>query len=372
MTGVSTKGIHGADHLARVPDVVPPINISATFRYDDDPDTWVKAEDGGKPLLDNYLYSRVSHPNSEQVEAIVEQITGYPAVVYSGGMPAYNAALTYYDPKTIAIGHAYHGCRGLANLWTQKFGTKQISIDDEFGGNIGQGDLVHLESPVNPWGTAIDIQAYADRAHKVGAIVLVDATFAPPPIQDPFQHGADIVLHSATKYFGGHSDLLAGLLLVKDAETKNKLVKERVLLGTNIGSLEAAFLLRSLRTFDLRVERQWRLATAIAQHLNDNIDKLSKLTKVYHSSLQTEPFVAKQLVNGHSPVLSIEVTDEATAKLIPGKLKYFIHAVSLGGVESSVHWRVLSDKAIAPNVIRISVGVENVDDLIADLDQALT
>lgn len=370
MSGISTKGIHGADDLSRVPDVVPPINISATYKYGKDPNSWVKAEDG-PALLNNPLYSRVSHPNSEQVEAIVEEITGYRAVVYLGGLPAYHAALVHLNPKTIAIGRAYHGCRALANLYTRNYGTKQIDIDDDYHGKLEPGDVVHLESPINPWGTVIDLQKYADRAHEVGARVIVDSTFAPPPIQDPFQHGADIVVHSATKYFGGHSDLLAGLVLVKDDNTKTQLIKDRVLLGTNIGNLEAAFLLRSLRTFELRVDRQWRLATKIAQWLNDNIDNLPKLTKVYHSLLQTEPFVAKQLVKGHSPVLSIKVTDEQTARDIPGKLKYFVHAVSLGGVESSIQWRVLSDKTINPTLLRISIGVENVDDLINDLEQAL-
>ncbi|CAN3376509.1 hypothetical protein DIURU_000169 [Diutina rugosa] len=370
MTGLSTRGVHGADDLSRVPDVVPPINVATTFKYSKDPSTWMKAADD-PPILNNPVYSRESHPNSEQVEAIVEQITGYKCVVYSSGLSAFNAAMCLLNPKTLAIGQAYHGCHGIADILTRNYGVKQIGLDDEFEGVVKSGDVVHLESPVNPEGVCIDIQKYADKAHKYGAKVVVDSTFAPPPIQDPFQQGADIVMHSATKFFGGHSDLLAGLLLVKDDETKDKLLKDRLLLGTNIANLEASLLIRSLRTFEMRVDRQWKSATAIVKRLHDDIDKLPKLAKIYHSSLQTEPFVAKQMPNGHSPVFSIECPDEQTAKELPLKLKYFIHATSLGGVESLIEWRALSDATCSTKLLRISVGVENVEDLIEDLVQAL-
>lgn len=369
MTGIATNAIHGADHLSRVPDVVPPINVATTFKYSKDPSTWVKAADD-PPLLNNPVYLRLSHPNSEQVEAAVEAITGYPTVAYLSGLSAFNAAMVYLNPKVLAIGQAYHGCHGIADILTRNYGVKQIGLEDDFS-QLKEGDVVHVESPVNPEGTVLDIQHYADKAHARGATLLVDGTFGPPPLQNPFDSGADIVMHSATKFFGGHSDLLAGLLLVKDEATKEKLLLDRLLLGTNIANLEASLLIRSLRTFELRVARQSELATAIVKALNDRKAELPKLAKIFHSSLQLEPFVAKQMKGGHSPVFSIECTSEEDAKNLPLNLKYFIHATSLGGVESLIEWRVLSDATCSPTLLRVSIGVENVEDLLEDLFQAL-
>lgn len=369
MPGNATKLIHGGDKLIRVPDVVPPINVSTTYAYPDDLSLFVKAADVTKVWGERPVYSRLSHPNSELVEQSISERVGSYVVAYSSGLSAFNALMTHFNPKVLAIGHGYHGVTGIADIWTRNHGLKQITLEDDFS-KLGKGDLVHVETPINPLGTVYDLETLAAKAHERGAILSVDATFAPPPLLDPFKHGADIVMHSATKYFGGHSDLLAGLLFVKDAATRDQLVLDRIFLGTNIANLESSLLLRSLKTYELRVSRQSESATAIVAHLAANIDKFPHLKKIYHGLLQKDDFVARQQT-GHSPVFAIEVDTEEFAKRLPGKLKYFYHATSLGGVESLIEWRALSDDTCSPTLLRVSIGVEDVEDLIRDLEAAL-
>ncbi|KAK6457374.1 pyridoxal phosphate-dependent transferase [Scheffersomyces xylosifermentans] len=371
MPGLSTNLIHGADHLHRVPDVVPPINIASTFRYESDPDKLIKVADREKfEILGTPYYSRLSHPNSEQVEASLEAVTGHHVVAYSSGLSAFYAALTHFNPKVIAFGKGYHGCHGIVQIWERNYGLKHIDLDDDFS-QLNKGDIVHLETPVNPEGINFNIKYYADKAHERGAYLIVDSTFAPPPLQDPFKFGADMVMHSATKFFGGHSDLLAGLLITKSPEIRDKLVYDRLLLGTNIASLESSLLIRSIRTLELRVLRQSESATKLVKYLSDNKSKFPSLAKIYHGSLQDDEYIKEQMPLGHSPVFSIELDTEDAAKRLPSKLKYFHHATSLGGVESLIEWRAMSDKEVSPTLLRVSVGVENVEDLIEDFTQAL-
>ncbi|CUM65806.1 uncharacterized protein PRCAT00003454001 [Priceomyces carsonii] len=370
MVGISTKLIHGADEVSRVPDVIPPINITTTFKYNDDPNKLVKAADLTSYFDGDFWYSRLGHPNSEQVEKAIGKIAGGYVVAYSSGLSAFYAAITYFNPKVLSIGKGYHGCHGIADLHTRNYGLKQISLEDDLL-KLGKGDLIHLETPVNPEGTNFDIKYYADRAHEKGAYLLVDSTLAPPPLQNPFDFGADMIMHSATKYFGGHSDLLAGLLITKDASVRESLLLDRLLLGTNIANLESSLLIRSLKTYELRILTQSNNATKIVKYLVDNISDFSKLDAVFHGTLQTDGYIKAQVPGGQSPVFSVKVSTERDARFLPSKLKYFHHATSLGGVESLVEWRALSDTHADPKLLRFSVGVENVEDLIEDIATAL-
>lgn len=371
MTGISTNCIHGSDDIHSTADVMPPINVSTTFKYGDDPNKWVKIADLTEDsIIGNVVYSRITHPNSERVEEVLGSVLEGHAVAYSSGLGAFFAALTYFNPKVACIGKGYHGCHGILDIFTRIKGLKQIGLEDDLD-QLGKGDLICLETPVNPDGTAFDIQHFANEAHKRGAYLLVDSTFAPPPLQEPFKWGADMVLHSATKYFGGHSDLLAGVIVTKDPKAKNLLVKDRLCLGTNISNLESFLLLRSLRTFELRIAKQSENAEKLIKHLVNNKERYPSLSKIYHASLQKEGFIKEQLPNGYSPVFAIELASETLAKDFPLKLRYFQHATSLGGVESLIEWRVLSDAEVSPTLLRVSVGAENIEDLIADMDQAL-
>lgn len=373
MPRLATTSIHGGNDAHRVPDVIPPINISTTFRYDADPENLRPIdvnENGEEEIPSNIVYSRESHPNGVIIEQIVGKITNSHATVYSSGLGAFLAAMTYFNPKKLFIGKSYHGCHGIANILARNYGLQRFSLSEEDLEKLDIGDVLHLETPVNPESLCYDIQYYADKAHAKGAFLLVDSTFA--PLQDPFAFGADMVMHSATKYFGGHSDLLSGLLLTKSEEVKAHLFLDRVYLGSNIASLEAALLIRSLKSFELRVRQQSQSATKLVAYLNDNKEKFPKLTKIYHSSLQKDSFVEKQVNGVHSPTFAIEVESEDFAKRFPSRLKYFYHATSLGGAESLIEWRCMSDATAPRTLLRVSIGLEDVDDLVEDFEQALT
>lgn len=368
MAKLSTESIHAANALHRVPDVTPPINISTTYKFDSNPDNLQKAT-GLEGADDTLVYAREGHPNGWLVEETVGKITNSHAVAYSSGLAAFYALMTHVNPKKIFIGQAYHGCHGIADIWTRNYGTKQLSLSDLDLEQIEEGDLVHIETPINPISLCTDIRYYAEKAHAKGALLSVDSTFA--PLQDPFEFGADLVMHSATKYFGGHSDLLAGLLLTQSPKVKESFLYDRMCLGTNIANLESALLFRSLKTFEIRVKRQTATALQIVKYLEENKSKFSQLVEILHSSLQKEKFVEEQLKGNHSPTFAILLKTEDFAKRFPSHLKYFYHATSLGGVESLIEWRMLSDATAPPTLLRLSIGLEDPEDLIEDLTQAL-
>ena len=252
---------------------------------------------------------------------------------------------------------------------------------------LQEGDTVLLETPLNPTGEAYEIAKYAQKAHSRGAYLLVDATFGPPGLQDPFLHGADIVMHSGTKYLGGHSDMLCGVLAVKSKDWYRKLSDERTYLGSVLGSLEGWLGVRSLRTLELRVQRQSQNAEKLVAWLvgllepenvaNENTGASSGnsevvkavVEKIAHASLQhgDRHWLQKQMPNGYGPVFAIWMKDESVARAFPSKLRLFHHATSLGGVESLIEWRTMSDATVDTRLLRVSVGVENWEDLRDDL-----
>lgn len=367
---IASLSIHADDELATTSDVAAPIHLSTTYRYDSDPSKLVPAADlseGDKPLV----YSRLHQPNTLRVEKVLGQILDGEAILYASGLAAFMSAMTYYNPKNVFIGDGYHGCHGILEILARNYNVKVHPLDSD-PEILQPGDVVHLETPVNPHATAFDIEKYAKIAHSRGAYLLIDATFAPTPLQYPFEFGADMIMHSCTKYFGGHSDLLAGVLVTKDQKIKDALYRDRLLLGTNAGNLEIWLLLRSLRSFKLRITQQSKNAEAVIKYLVENIDSLPALKQVYHHSLQDEEFIQKQLPNGYSPVFSIEVADGDKARKLPSKLKLFNHATSLGGAESLIEWRCMSDSTVSRDLLRISIGLEDAEDLISDLKNALS
>ncbi|KAF8974209.1 Cys/Met metabolism PLP-dependent enzyme-domain-containing protein [Flammula alnicola] len=381
-----TDLIHGDTELAGV-EVAPSISVSTTFRAPNP----LEAQDFSLADVDmrnpgRHVYSRYTQQVSTRAEHILSRINasgdGF-AITYSSGLSASYAALVFYRPKRIAIRGGYHGCHATIDVFKKNQGiqVELIDLDSEYR----PGDLCWLETPLNPTGESRDIQYYADKIHKVGGKLLVDSTFGPPPLQYPFRFGADCVLHSGTKYFGGHSDLLAGVLVVKTREDWNQLHSDRTFLGSMMGSLESWLLLRSLRTLHLRVPRQSASAAILAQWL-DSVAKTPAgkiydgvpggiLTHVWHSSLQGvdergfDP--SKQMQGGWNATFAILLAKPEYALELPHILHYFVPATSLGGVESLVEHRIQSDPSSDPRLIRLSIGVEDVEDLKADLQQAL-
>jgi cystathionine beta-lyase/cystathionine gamma-synthase len=288
--------------------------------------------------------------------------------------------LVHLNPRRIAIGDGYHGCHGVIRVLSRLTGLQQLPLDCD-PSELGPGDVVHVETPLNPTGEARNLQHYADKAHKAGAYLTVDATFAPPPLQDPFAFGADVVMHSGTKYFGGHSDMLCGVLAVRPGKEEwiKQLRDDRLVLGSVMGSLEGWLGMRSLRTLELRVTRQSATATALVSWLaGEKADPASvvgsQIELIQHSSLQAEAadegsWLRRQMPNGWGPVFAVWLKDPAAARRLPSKLRLFHHATSLGGVESLIEWRSMTDPNVDPRLLRVSIGVEGLEDLKQDLQQ---
>ncbi|KAG6837547.1 hypothetical protein H0H93_007728 [Arthromyces matolae] len=359
---------------ANGPEVAPSISVSTTFRAPRPLDAPIDAESFDMRNPPRHIYSRYTQQVSTRAEHILSRINHGYALTYASGLAAAYAALVFFKPKRIAIREGYHGCHATIETYKKaKDSTLQvIDLDDDYQ----TGDLCWLETPLNPTGEAKDIQYYADKIHKVGGSLFVDSTFAPPPLQYPFNFGADCVFHSGTKYFGGHSDLLCGVLVVKTPKEWNQLHHDRTFLGSMMGSLEAWLLLRSLRTLHLRVPRQSESATILAAWLQSISSTPNGRTfdgvpggivaQVWHSSLQgkdSRGFDPKQqLTGGWNPTFAILMAKPEYASHLPHLLKFFVPATSLGGVESLAEHRLQSDPSADPRLIRLSIGVEEVED----------
>jgi len=228
---------------------------------------------------------------------------------------------------------------------------------------------VLLESPQNPRNEFYDYDAWVERRAD-GAYVAVDATFAPPPLQFPLKHGVDIVMHSSTKYLGGHSDMLGGVLTVTDKTMAKELAHERTVAGWNMGSLETWLLLRSLRTLEVRVLKQSATATALATWLAAKREpELEIVDQVFHTSVPgtVGHGVAQRILKGGSACFAVHFKSLHHARLVCMHIKLFVNATSLGGVESLIEWRYPIDSTVSPTLVRISVGLEDLEDLKSDM-----
>jgi cystathionine gamma-synthase len=239
----------------------------------------------------------------------------------------------------------------------------------------GQTQLVWIETPANPSWDVTDIAAAAEIAHAAGARLAVDNTVPTPILTRPLALGADIVMHSATKYLNGHSDVLAGALVpARDDAFWQRIVGQRANGGAILGGFEAWLLLRGLRTLSLRVRAASEAALAIASHCQGH----PHVAQVLYPGLGNDPghaIARRQMTGGFGGMLSIRVAGgRAVALAVAGRLKLWKRATSLGGIESLVEHRASvepPDSPVPPDLLRLSVGIEEVGDLIADLDQAL-
>ncbi|KAI0483065.1 PLP-dependent transferase [Xylariaceae sp. FL0804] len=390
---LSTQTIHADDYLNSHPAVAPPMHVSTTFRYSSDPEKlspWANINPNNPH--DSHVYSRDSAPNTARLEAVLTSILGGPTLTYSSGLAAFHALLVFLNPRRVAISTGgYHGCHGVVRLLAKLTGLRVLDLDDCADGELGPGDVLHVETPLNPTGEARDLEHYAAKARRAGAYLTVDATFAPPPLLDPFAWGADAVVHSGTKYFGGHSDLLCGAVAVAPRHADQWLQglrEERLVLGSVPGSLEGWLGVRSLRTLELRVRRQSADAERLARWLaaGDEPAVRAAVAEVRHASLQADALDAgeenggggegtrtnwlrRQMPHGFGPVFAVYMRDAADARRLPSRLRLFQHATSLGGVESLIEWRAMSDRAVDRRLLRLSVGIEGWEDLRDDLLQ---
>ncbi|CAG8930481.1 unnamed protein product [Penicillium salamii] len=339
---LATNAIHMDDRYAGA-DVAPAMHPSTTFRY---------------PY------------NPEELEPH-ESLSG-ESLVYATGLSAIHAYLTRIGPKKVAIGGGYHGTHAVLDIHQRTTGTISVGLDEL--DKLEAGDVIHLETPLNPTGEARNIAAYSKVAKEKGLYLVVDSTFGPPALQDPFLWGADIVIHSGTKYIGGHSDIMCGTLATQRQDLFMGLWEDRCALGNILGSFESWLALRSLRTLDIRCERQSKNCTALVSWMTEKINDEnpnainSTVEKITHASLQTSDmhWLQRQMPNGFGPVFGLIMKNEKYAKSLPSKLRIFQHATSLGGVESLIEWRRMSDHSAEGNVLRVSVGIETLEDLQKD------
>ncbi|KAI1414826.1 PLP-dependent transferase [Hypoxylon sp. FL1857] len=380
---LSAQTIHADDFLNSHQSVAPPMHVSTTFRYNRDPDElrpWANINPNNP--YDSHVYSRDTAPNTTRLEAVLTSILHGPSLSYSSGLSAFHALLVHLNPRRVAIAGGYHGCHGVIALLSKLTGLSTVPLlDPDFEARLHPGDVVHVETPLNPTGEARDLAYYAEKAHKRGCWLTVDATFAPPPLQDPFLWGADAVMHSGTKYFGGHSDMLCGVLALnpKHADRVRGLREERLVLGSVMGSFEGWLGVRSLRTLEVRVRKQSADAEKLVAWLAGSVAAKrgvvgEEVAEVKHASLQTEDlreggWLRKQMPNGFGPVFAVYMRDADDARRLPSKLQLFHHATSLGGVESLVEWRAMTDAGVDKRLLRFSIGLEGFEDLRDDLIQ---
>ena len=360
---------HGADPATGA--VAPPIHFSTTFERD---------ADGNYPR--GYTYARSGNPNRSQLETCLAALEGgAEAMAFASGMAAVSALLQALKPgdHVVCTQDAYHGVlrlmREVMTGWQLKVSYVDASDLDAVRGAVTPGTrLVWVESPSNPLLKITDLAAVADISHKAGAITVCDSTFATPVLQNPLVHGMDWVMHSATKFLGGHSDVLGGALVAREKGAMSERV--RFLQGVT-GAVPSPFdcwmLLRGASTLHLRVRAQSDNALALARHLAAH----PKVERVFHPGLESHPghALAARQMRHFGAVLSFTVrAGEAAAQAVAARVKLFTRATSLGGVESLIEHRasVEGPETRTPrHLLRVSVGVEHVDDLIQDLDQAL-
>lgn len=357
---ISTKAII-SDHVSNnpLPDVAPPISVSTTFRYNlGDPSHGNNYGPGQR-----HVYSRESDPSTSRLELALGAVMESEAIVFGSGLTTVLALLMHLRPHKIALGPSYFGVSQVISRYEQVAGKVAI-VDPKEEASLEDVDLMWIESPINPTGELLDIGEYAQRAHRAGAVVVVDSTLAPPPLSYPLRQGADYVVHSATKYLGGHSDLLAGVISTKDKKQADELRLLRHDVGLGAGSLETWLLLRSLRTLSIRVRQQSKTAGQLAQYLHSLKGTLG-IVDVKHATID------QGATEGCGAVFAVWMESGEMALGVAGRLKVHQFATSLGGVESLVDWRRATNPEEDPRLLRVSVGLEDVEDLKNDWNQAL-
>jgi methionine-gamma-lyase len=371
---VATELIH-ADRNGSS-DVVPPIYQTSTFSFED-PESM--AAGAVTPSFETF-YTRHGNPNHAQVERVLARIEGaQAALVTASGMGAICAAvfaLTGASKHVVAQLLLYSGTRRLLTEILPRFGVEVTFVDqtevDAFEKAMrSETALVICETPSNPLLGITDIASVAEIAHGNGSLLAVDNTVATPVNQNPLALGADVVLHSATKYLGGHSDVIAGAA-VASRELIDRIWRTHVVLGGVLGPFDAWLLLRGLRTLEMRVHRHNENALAIAEFLSFH----PRVRRVYYPGLPSHPqhALAARQMRGFGGLLSFEVEGSfADAQRVVDRLRLAHSAVSLGGVESLVAqpaamWPGSDSLA---SLVRLSAGVESSRDLIDDLAHAL-
>jgi len=353
--------------------VVPPIHPATTYE-----------RDASNQLLSGRLYSRADNPNYDLVESLLAKLERGPAAaVFSSGMAAATAVFQALRPgdHVLIPQIQYWALRGWLTGWAVEWGLLVESVDMTDTARVqaavrpGKTKLIWLETPANPSLEVSDITALAEIAHAAGARLAVDSTFATPVHSQPLALGADLVMHSATKYLNGHSDVIAGALITRQRDDFwAGCLRVRVQTGSVLGPFESWLLLRGLRTLHVRVPVQSGSALALARHF----ERHPKIVASLYPGLESFPghaIASRQMHGGFGGMLALRVKGGAAGALeLVSRVHLWKRATSLGGVESLIEHRATLEgpsSPTPPDLLRLSVGIEYTADLIADLEQAL-
>ncbi|HSD13838.1 MAG TPA: cystathionine gamma-synthase [Flavobacterium sp.] len=377
----NTKVIHGGQHHEKVTGaVMPPVFQTSTFAQ----------VSPGQPVGE-YEYSRAANPTRQALEDALASIeNGARGLAFASGLAATDCLLRLFKAgdEIIAMDDLYGGTYRLFTRLYKDSGIKFHFVDmndlEGFEKLINENTkLVWVETPTNPLMKLADIAEIAKITKKHNILFAVDNTFATPYLQKPLDLGADIVMHSATKYLGGHSDVIAGALVIKDKALGDELHFKQFATGGTLGPMDSFLVLRGIKTLHLRVQRHCENGVKVAEFLMNHL----KVERVYYPGLENHPFheiAKKQMIGGFGGMVTFTFKSGAKADAISflEKLKVFTLAESLGGVESlanhpalMTHASIPEDKrkevGITDDLVRLSVGVEDAADLIEDLKQAL-
>ncbi|MGD0227234.1 MAG: aminotransferase class V-fold PLP-dependent enzyme [Terriglobia bacterium] len=384
--GSSTRSVHIGRRVAPASRcIVPTLVENVAFAFED-PETWRAVALRQVP---GDIYSRNSNPTTRLFEETVAALEGAEsATSFATGMAAISTtlfALLSPGQRAVTVRDAYGGTFLVFTQILPRFGVICEVCDTDnheaLEASVGRGcDLVYLESPTNPTLKVLDLERVIGAAHKAGAVAVVDNTFATPVNQNPVAFGADLVIHSATKFLGGHGDVLGGVVCGRK-DLVRKIYHYREIVGPSLDAHAAHMLLRSLKTLGLRVQRQNENALALARFLDGRVN----VEKVYYPGLESDPghVIAKRQMRGFGGVLSFELKGgmEAVGRFLP-HLRYAYMAANLGQVETIVgppsltsHVELSAEERAAAGIpeglIRYAVGIEDLDDLKADLGAAL-
>jgi cystathionine gamma-synthase len=368
---LTAQGLGWVDEVTRA--ITPPMHLSSTYLRD--------ADNG---YSSGRVYMRDHNPAFDQAEALITELEhGHQTLLFASGMAAATAVFQALHPgdHVLAPQVMYWSLRNWLTSFAASWGLDVELIDMSDPALVqqairpGSTKLVWVETPANPLWTITDIAATAEIAHAAGALLAVDSTPATPVLSQPLDLGADLVMHSATKYLNGHSDLTAGSVTTRaDNEHWQRLRSVRAQIGGTLGSMESWMLLRGMRTLYLRVRTASASALRIAEHF-DGDDRIGEVLYPGLPSCQGHEVAKRQMHGGFGGMLSIRVAGgEQAAIAVAANTKLWKRATSLGGVESLIEHRASVEGAGSPvpaDLLRLSVGIEHVGDLIADLDHAL-
>jgi len=385
-TRFNTKLIHGGGYKDKYGSVNVPIFQSSTFEFE-------SAEEGARCFLgesDGYIYTRLGNPTINVLEKMVAELEGgFGGIGASSGMGAVNIvymALLSKGDHMISSDAVYGPSRVIMEEHYSRFGVESTFVNTSDVENIKKvikpnTKVLYIETPANPTVDITDIKACAEIAKEHGLILVVDNTFSSPYLQRPFEFGADVVLHSVTKFINGHADIVGGIVIAKTKELYKKLRSMMTALGCNMDPHQAYLVIRGLKTLAIRIDRAQQNAQKIAEYL----EKHPKVEWVRYPGLPSHPQyeLAKKQMDGPGALISFGLKGGFEAgKTMMNNVKISILAVSLGGVESLIeHPASMTHSKVSPEdkkkagisdgLVRYSAGIEDINDLLWDLEQAL-